>query len=561
MLGGLSVLLVASMLFSGCTSDLGASGIKSAKTESLPFAKYHWAPNQIADSFGNILGNHPLARDPSVPNYIYQLMPGAGPEPTLGITSKDTIFVVTLDKVLKSDDWGRSWQQVFDYASPGQPTTQDVFSSLDPLLYVDPATDYVFVSHLEPDPANAGLPWCQYLSYSKDNGKTWSDKPKGSDPTGRPGVNACMVGISDHQKLAAAKPGPKTSIAEKALFDATPDHYQNVLYYCHQKFNAIGDPRIIYTNIVDIPNYDPSKNPAWGSWCEASYDAGRSWHNPVQLSTLREGCPAGLVGQPGVFPDGTVAVPLGSFGNKCYLPPTVAVTEDSGATYTLRVMPNLTIGQVEIDPDIAVTPDGTAYMTFRGKDQHMYMVRSKDKFATWEGPFRVSPMDNTLNVFTAIVAGDNGRIAVHYLGTRDAQDREATPANATGGSFWHSFISWSFNSDTANPTWFTQQANPNEDPIQIGCVWLSGGGGGPKRCRNLLDFIDMAVSKDGRVVAVTTDGCTPRNGCTTDTDNAAFQSHDRESAVMVQDFGYSLYAEKGVLPRLGLVAPTPLPRT
>jgi hypothetical protein len=253
-------------------------------------------------------------------------------------------------------------------------------------------------------------------------------------------------------------------------------------------------------------------------------------------------------------------VALGAFGQKCTLPPEIYTTEDSGVTWQKHVMPNQTVGQVEIDPDITVTPDGTAYVVFRGKDQHTYMAYSKDKWTTWSQPFRVSPPDQTLNVFTGITSGDNGRIAIHYLGTRDAQEKEATPSNATGGSIWHSFISWSHNADSENPIFHTIQTTPNEDPIQIGCVWLNGGGGGPYRCRNLLDFIDLTADKYGRAYAVSTDGCTPRSDCTADIYTANYQSHDREAALLVQDFGYSLYAEQGVLPRLGLEQPRPLPK-
>src|SRR5207248_5671032 len=52
-------------------------------------------------------------------------------------------------------------------------------------------------------------------------------------------------------------------------------------------------------------------------------------------------------------------------------------------------------------------------------------------------------------------------------------------------------------------TWTTVNATPG-DPVQRGCIW---NGGGSNACRNLLDFNDASVDKQGRVLAAYTDGC------------------------------------------------------
>ena len=44
-----------------------------------------------------------------------------------------------------------------------------------------------------------------------------------------------------------------------------------------------------------------------------------------------------------------------------------------------------------------------------------------------------------------------------------------------------------------------------KDPIQRGCIWMHGGA---DICRNLLDFFDMTVDKQGRVQVGYVDGCT-----------------------------------------------------
>ncbi|MBI2077426.1 MAG: exo-alpha-sialidase [Euryarchaeota archaeon] len=332
--------------------------------------------------------------------------------------------------------------------------------------------------------------------------------------------------------------------------------WKNVLYLCYNKYDMT----------AGVLNTYAWKNEVTGTWCEVSFDSGQNFVYAAQIveqrgDGSRDGC-FGVNGHPIVHPDGTVFVPLGGFphtfcGN---LPPTVAVSEDSGETWIVRPMPNATIGQMEIDPDITVTPDGTAYMLFRNKNQHATLVRSRDHFKTWEGPWRVSPPDHTLNVFTGISSGDNGRIAMTYLGTVDAQVKQATPSNASGGTLWNAFVTYSVDADSESPTFFTQQVNPTEDPVQVGCVWLLGGGGGPMGCRNLLDFIDSVTDAEGRMFSVITDGCDPRNGCAADTDSANYQSHDGQATVLVQDVGLSLYADKGNLGRFWLQNPQPFPR-
>ena len=44
---------------------------------------------------------------------------------------------------------------------------------------------------------------------------------------------------------------------------------------------------------------------------------------------------------------------------------------------------------------------------------------------------------------------------------------------------------------------------PN-DPVQRGCIWT---GGGANICRNLLDFFDVTMDKQGRVQVGYDDGC------------------------------------------------------
>jgi hypothetical protein len=123
-----------------------------------------------------------------------------------------------------------------------------------------------------------------------------------------------------------------------------------------------------------------------------------------------------------------------------------------------------------------------------------------------------------------------------YLANRDTT---AEPSKAENATRWHLFVTYSLDAGNATPTFVTRQATPDDDPVQIGCVWLNGGS---NPCRNMLDFIDMAHDLDGRVFVAITDGCTEncsRNPAATNAD-----SHRRDGAVVVLSEGPSLFAAK-----------------
>jgi Arc/MetJ family transcription regulator len=512
---------LAGCVESGPTLPLGVSG------EVKTFDGYTWRAPVATDAKGNLTQLPAWALDPAaLPVAVERLVPGRGAEPNLGITSKGNLFVTSGDQVYKSSDKGLTFALTQEFTSPLAPQADDKFGTADPMLWVDTTTDRVFVNHMFPRLL------CTYLAHSDDEGTTWTERHM-----------ACSTPVVDHQKIMTAPYGPDTNPATTP--PAAARLYPNVLYLCLNKVLAVEDADIL-----------PEQR--YGTWCTVSFDGGLTFAYDVEAIPPDPGC-AGINGHPAIYPDGTVVVAAGGFGAACSRPPTIAVTRDNGLTWDLRRCGG-DIGQVEIDADITVTPDGTAYMLFRGYDQRAYLMRTTDVFRTCD-IFPVAPPDHTMNVFAGITSGDNGRIAMAYLGTRDAQRKGADPSNATGGTIWHLFITTSLNAADASPVFVTQQVTPQEDPIQVGCIWLKGGGGGPTSCRNLLDFIDMVRDADGRVFVAVTDGCVPRNGCTGDTDAAVFQSRDRQVAVAVQDRGVSLLAAKGNLPSLGLTPPEPLPRS
>ncbi len=88
------------------------------------------------------------------------------------------------------------------------------------------------------------------------------------------------------------------------------------------------------------------------------------------------------------------------------------------------------------------------------------------------------------------------RAAVAFYGTTTAGD-------ALEGSFvgvWHLYVANTFDGGVH---WTTTDATPKA-PMQRGCIWAKGGA---NICRNLLDFFDMTVDHDGRVLVGYVNGC------------------------------------------------------
>ncbi|HWG90966.1 MAG TPA: sialidase family protein [Candidatus Thermoplasmatota archaeon] len=415
---------------------------------------------------------------------VHRLLGTRGAEPNVGITSSGAIFVSAGDFVMRSKDNGLTWEKVFEFGKVAEGV--DYGRNSDPMLWVDRDTDRVFAPFMFPVLA------CSSAVYSDDDGETWIDRPM-----------SCGLPVVDHQKIATGAYGPDLPALPNPV-------YKNLVYYCYNK--------LVTTN------------------CAMSYDGGLTY--PVDRVVTQE-C-GGINGQPHAAPDGTVYVPLGLNCGK----PAVAVSTDNGLTWTLRYIEDGGLGNAEIDPDVTVTPDGTAYYFWRAaKDNRMYVARSTDGFATAEGPFLVSPPEVTSARFSVVTSGDDGRLAFAYYGTNMTT---ATAGEAPDNTRWHLFVTFSLDAASANPTFVTQRVTPDEDPIQIGYMW-EGGGGDPGR--NHLDFIDLHVGPEGRAVVAFTDGCVDDDefDCANNPAATLDDSRARATAVAILEEGPSLYAAKGRL--------------
>src|SRR5437660_2861260 len=232
---------------------------------------------------------------------------------------------------------------------------------------------------------------------------------------------------------------------------------------------------------------------------------------------------AGLHGHVKVAPDGTVYVPDKGCGG--ILPfheaskQAVVVSEDNGITWNVRIIPSSTSNgeednpsdgshQTKGDPSVGVATDGTLYFGYQANDGHPHIAVSHDKGLTWVSDTDVGaavvnggPVLNT--VFPAVVAGDPGRAAFAFFGSETGgtnfhcgNGEDCSPAPPFPG-VWFLYVATTFD---GGQTWTTQNVTPG-DPIQRGGICNGG------TCRNLLDFFDATIDKEGRILVGYEDGC------------------------------------------------------
>jgi hypothetical protein len=281
-----------------------------------------------------------------------------------------------------------------------------------------------------------------------DDGDTWTT-------TSGAGINSGV----DHQTIGG---GPFTDNGLGAL-----TAYPHAVYYCSQ-------------DIAD-------------ALCASSHDGGLTYGPAVPIYDLTQ-C-GGLHGHVKVDPvTGTVYVP-----NKgCGAGQAVAVSEDNGLHWTVRPVPGSTPG--DSDPSVGIGSNGTVYFGYQAADGTARVAVSHDHGQTWLYGQDVGAQLGVTNVvFPAMVAGDDNRAAFAFLGSTTGGNYQDA-ANFHGG--WHLYIATTID---GGRSWKTVDATPT-DPVQRGSICTGGTTCGDDR--NLLDFMDVTVDGQGRVLVGYADGCT-----------------------------------------------------
>jgi hypothetical protein len=278
--------------------------------------------------------------------------------------------------------------------------------------------------------------------------------------------------------------------------------------------------------------------------------------------------PANLVGDPlggacsalhghvRVAPDGTAYLPLKGcggvpttnnltnsefFGGR----PSLTVSENNGLSWEVRLGPETSKNPDESDPSVAMGPDGTVYMGWQdgtnptdavGGDETAAMIAtSTDGGRTWSDPVDVGKAFGLHNVqFPEVIVGDADRAAYAFIGTPGIGNDQD---NAFRGD-WRLYVATTYD---GGKTWTTVDATP-KNIINKGCVHMLGLAPGTQRTdacdfRNMLDFNDITVDKDGRVLVAYTDACL--EDCAA---NDGVNADGRELFVLRQSCGKGLYA-------------------
>jgi hypothetical protein len=206
--------------------------------------------------------------------------------------------------------------------------------------------------------------------------------------------------------------------------------------------------------------------------------------------------------------------------------------------------------------EVATDTQSNAYHIWTGADEGVYLATSTDSGETWtQNSMRISPNQVISTAFPQIDAGDPGRIAITYLGSENASelnqsdidgqpwDGNAHYANANVS--YYLYVTYSLNALDPNPVFHTVRASA--DPVQIGSICLNSGDcrdiGGSNR--NLLDFNDLHIDREGRVYIAFADGCT--GSCATDHNSTPEDSRSRRGILCYLGSGPSLLDGVGVL--------------
>jgi PKD repeat protein len=288
-------------------------------------------------------------------------------------------------------------------------------------------------------------PKCSLMSFSDNDGESWT-------PSQGCGINAGV----DHQSVGGGPFPASDPLGGIGYSDAT--------YYCSQ------DAAI--------------------AQCALSRDGGLTFGPAIPIYNITQ-C-GGIHGHVKVAPDGTAYVP----NKNCQGLQGVAVSTDAGLTWTVRTVPGSASG--ETDPHMDIGPDNKVYFGFSAGST--FVATSIDHGQTWSAPIDLGAVFGIENsVFPEVVAGSNGRAAVAFLGTTGTGPVYGT--DTTLPVEWHLYVATTYDGGLS---WTTVDATP-DDPVQRGAICTQG-----TTCstgRNLLDFNDMVIDDEGRVLVAYADGC------------------------------------------------------
>ncbi|MCA1593762.1 MAG: PKD domain-containing protein [Acidobacteria bacterium] len=448
---------------------------------------------------------------PDGPRYtIYAPPSGLGAsagEPSIGVNWKTgKVFFIAGVQTLRIT--------LDDCVSPATATWADVSfpttnrTTLDPILFTDSKLGRTFVSQLLGKAAST--------VYTDNDAGTNGQAPGDWVQTQGNGINSGV----DHQTIGA---GPFAPPLTRDPASMTP--YPNAVYYASQD--------------------------AATAEAAVSLDGGLNYGPAVPMYTLVQ-C-SGIHGHVKVGPDGTAYVP----NKSCSGTQGVAVSENNGASWTIRPVTGSTASSALIDPSVGVATDNTIYFGYVNGSGLPFAAVSpgtdtaKNHGKGWINNKRIgAELGIVKATFPQMIAGDPNRASMAFLGSKVPGDHQAPIRDANGAvttngyrGEWHLYIATTYDGGV---TWTTVDTTPN-DPVQRNSICNSGTITCDRKPndRNLLDFNDLQIDKQGRVYAAFADGCISQSciqGLDLDNDGYKDNDYSARATFARQSGGLSLFS-------------------
>ena len=259
-----------------------------------------------------------------------------------------------------------------------------------------------------------------------------------------------------------------------------------------------------------------------GSQCQVSNDLGSSYGPGIPATgpgaMNSQGC-GGLHGHVHVAPDGTAWLPDNSCGGGRQ---GGAFSLDADTTPWTEFVVQKPVGDADgpafttssqangADPSIGIDSANTVYYCYVNNEGngegHVHVAVGKRDGSTvnWIRDADVGASHGIVNAAAVeAVGGSAGRAACGFIGTNLADSPGSTYENGNFQGVWYVFIATTYDEGR---TWVTVNAAPN-DPVQNHTGIWQQGGSGENGDRNLLDFNEITIDDQGRVLYGYSDGC------------------------------------------------------
>ena len=401
------------------------------------------------------------AFDGPLPRFVQSTVTEAGGiEPPLAFGSDGALFFVSATPadppdipatLFRSDDGGRTWiENVPEVAGVA-------FNDrgIDPYLYRDATTGRLFyvLYYI------GGT----HIAWTDDEGKTWGHpiQARIHDP----------AGLTDYPKLWTSRPVDGATTPAGAPF---------YVHLCWQT--------------------------PWRLECLRSIDGGLSFapspspYPDAQREYVMSGCRGFLPGWAISSPnDGTIYMPKEYCGKL-----EVAISRDNGITWERSLVTDT--AQLPEDaykaPMLAIDRNENLYYLWidggENEDGKRVMLSiSRDRGNTWSQPIDVGVPGITAVKFGSIVAGDDGRVAFYYLGSKVPGGFEASEDHMKNAR-WDAYVGITLDALAQDPIFATAMVNPVDDPLRRG---RCQGRCEPEPGVGMMDYLQIALDPTSGMVA------------------------------------------------------------